>query len=571
MGCPNLTGTLGVRLAEMSHSVLLVLFVSMVVACQQDRMEFADLALVGGQVITLTSEGVVEAVAVRDGKVQATGTSSEIRKLIGPGTEVIDLRGRSVIPGLADNHFHSVGGGLGVDLAAVRSMDDLLDRIVERANELSTDGIIVTNSDWHEGQLKEQRLPLRDDLDSRISQNPVVVVRGGHEYILNSAALRHWNIKESTTSVEGGRIGRYPDGRLNGELVDLAKRLVVLPEEPPTDLEMELGKLREEHALLNKSGITSIRYPGISQSKYELLKIMRDAGLLTVRVNALLRAPGASTIADMREAISTWPTPDEGDQWVRIGGVKLGVDGGFEGGLMRDPYVEPWGEGGSFYGLQTMDRSSYLAMVQEFNRLGWRIATHAVGDAAIDLVLDVYEQVNQEIPLLGRRWAIEHAFISNEDQVLQMKNLGLVLSVQNHLYLAAPSLVNYWGKKRAEFTTPLRFYASSGVPVSLGTDSPVVPYNPWWMLHHFTTRNTISGGVMGLEQKIGREEALRFATEGYSYLTFEEDIKGTLEVGKLADFAITADSYLECLDPCLEEMLVDMTVLGGKVVWERDH
>jgi predicted amidohydrolase YtcJ len=109
------------------------------------------------------------------------------------------------------------------------------------------------------------------------------------------------------------------------------------------------------------------------------------------------------------------------------------------------------------------------------------------------------------------------------------------------------------------------------VPVSLGTDSPVVPYNPWWMLHHFTTRNTISGGVMGLEQKVEREEALRFATEGYSYLTFEEQIKGTLGVGKLADFAITADSYLECLDPCLEEMQVDMTVLDGQIVWERVH
>ena len=150
-----------------------------------------------------------------------------------------------------------------------------------------------------------------------------------------------------------------------------------------------------------------------------------------------------------------------------------------------------------------------------------------------------------------------------------MKDLGLTVSAQNHLYLAAPSLIEYWGEERAAWTTPVRAYLDNGIPLSLGTDSPVVPYDPWWVLHHFTTRETISSGVVGADQRISRDEALRSATEGYAYLTFSEDHRGTLSVGKLADFAVTAEDYLTCADPCLETMLIDITIVGGRIVWER--
>ncbi|NCG32793.1 MAG: amidohydrolase family protein, partial [Proteobacteria bacterium] len=151
----------------------------------------------------------------------------------------------------------------------------------------------------------------------------------------------------------------------------------------------------------------------------------------------------------------------------------------------------------------------------------------------------------------------------------RMRELQLVVSAQDHLYLAAPSLVEYWGRDRAGLTTPLRAFLDAEVPVSLGTDSPVVPYDPWWVLHHFTTRGTISAGVVGADQKVTRLEALRAATAAYAYLTFSEDELGTLEGGKLADVVVTAENYLTCPDPCLETMLVDLTVVGGRVVWER--
>ena len=509
---------------------------------------------------------VHEGIAISGDRILATGSESEIRSLARPDTRIVELEGRSVLPGLADNHLHSAGGGPGVDLSRARTLDEVLQLIRDRAAETPSDGVVVTNSDWHEGQLAEQRLPYRDDLDAASADRPVVVVRGGHEYILNSAALRRWEIAED---VPGGRIGRYADGRLNGELVDRAKDFVRLPATPPADRMARKDALVAQYATLTARGLTSVRHPGGSVEQYELLRELRDEGRLDVRVDFLLRAPRAGSPDALREAMAEWPSASDGDEWLRIGGVKHGVDGGFEGGLMREPYEEPWGEDGTFFGLQTVPRDDFVQSVLLLNEAGWRLATHAVGDAAIDLVLDAYEAADEVAPLDGRRWVIEHGFIPRPDQFPRMRALGLAVSAQDHLYLAAPSLVEYWGEERAGWTTPLRAYLDAGIPVSLGTDSPVVPYDPWWVLHHFTTRGTISAGPTGVDQAVTRREALAAATEGYAYLTFSEEDRGRLEPGMYADLIVTAEDFLECADPCLETMLVDLTLVGGRIVWER--
>ena len=166
----------------------------------------ADLVLLGGSVVTLSDVGVVEGIAVRGDRIIAVGSSSAVGVYVGPETRVVELEGRSVIPGLADNHFHGIGGGPGVDLSRTRSLADVLDAISARAAETPAGGVIVTNSDWHEGQLAEHRLPYRDDLDRATSDRPVVVVRGGHEYILNSSALLRWSIDEGTPEVSGSEV-----------------------------------------------------------------------------------------------------------------------------------------------------------------------------------------------------------------------------------------------------------------------------------------------------------------------------------------------------------------------------
>ena len=553
--------------APARRALLLPLLATLTWSCSAGPTDPADLVVVGGTVLTVDPDfSTAEAMAVRDGRVQAVGSDADIRALAGPETQVIEVPGKTVVPGLADNHLHRVGGGDGVDLSRVRTMDELLGAITERAQAEGPGELVTTNSDWHEGQLREQRLPLRRDLDQAAPGNPVVVVRGGHEYILNSQALEKWEITTETPVPEGGRITRYPDGELNGELVDTAKRLVTLPERPPRNLEERIQDQVEEYRTLHAAGLTSIRHPGSSIEHFRLLEEMKRRELLTMRVTFLMRMR-ARTAAEVDAAIDGWGLePQAGDEWLRLGGVKLGVDGGFEGGLLREPYEEPWGQGGTYHGLRTMPQDVFNEVATQLGRRGWRVATHAVGDLAIDQVLEGYEAANEVTPLTGKRWAIEHGFIPREDQFPTMNRLGLLVAGQHHLYVAGPSLEKYWGRERAEWVTPMRAYLDAGVMVSGGTDASVIPYPPLWVLHHFVTRETISGGVFGEDQRVSVEEGLRLITHAVAFLNFEEDLKGTLEPGKLADFVVLSDDPREV--PA-DEIQVEMTVVGGETVFER--
>jgi len=529
----------------------------------------ADLVLFNGRVITVDRGfTIASAVAISGERIVAVGDDAAVRARAGSSARTIDLRGLAVIPGLMDNHLHGAGGGPGVDLSRARSLEDVNAAIRQRVGKTPSGAVIVSNSDWHEAQLKEQRLPLRDDLDLVAPAHPVVLIRGGHEYILNSAALTKWSIDEKTKEPEGGRLTRYPDGRLNGELVDTARAFVKLPPPPPQSLDQRIASHVADYDKLHAAGLTTVRHPGIPVDEYRLLEEMKRRGKLTMRINALLR-PGGNADAIEKALDASGLHQGDGDGRLRIGGIKLAVDGGFEGGLMRAPYEEPWGEHGTFRGLQTMEREAFIDAVRMLNRGGWRVATHAVGDAAIDLVLDAYERAHQDHSIADRRWSIEHAFIGRADHLPRIKALGLAMSVQDHLYLAGPSLVRYWGRERAALTTPVRMYLDAGLPVSSGTDAPVVPYPPLWTLYHFVTRDTIAGGVLGPDQRITREEALRIATMGNAWLMQEEADKGSIESGKLADLVVLSDDPLTASETRLRDATVLLTMVGGKIVHDR--
>src|SRR5690349_5021139 len=192
-----------------------------------------DLVLFNGKIITVDSGfSIHSAVAIIGDRILAVGNDDQMRTVAGAATRMIDLKGRAVIPGLMDNHLHGAGGGPGVDLSRARSIADVMSALQARVQAAAPGDVIVSNSDWHEAQLREQRLPLRDDLDKVAPQHPVVLVRGGHEYILNSAALTKWHVNEQTTEPAGGRITKYASGRLNGELVDTARNFDELPPAP---------------------------------------------------------------------------------------------------------------------------------------------------------------------------------------------------------------------------------------------------------------------------------------------------------------------------------------------------
>ena len=239
---------------------------------------------------------------------------------------MIDLGGRTVVPGLAENHFHSACGGAGVDLSGARTLAEVLSAIATAVRAAAPGAVVVTNSDWHEAQLAEQRLLLPRDLDAVAPDHPVVVVRGGHEYVLNGAGLARWGI---TAVPAGGEISRYDDGSLNGELIDAAKNLVSLDPPPARDVETRIADQLTEHARLHAAGLTSIRHPGGTPDQYELLAELKRRGELRIRVNFLFRARGARTAEELGALVEGWTAAqDEGDEWLRVGGVKLGVAAG---------------------------------------------------------------------------------------------------------------------------------------------------------------------------------------------------------------------------------------------------
>jgi predicted amidohydrolase YtcJ len=535
----------------------------------------ADLVVLNGKVFTAdTGSSLVEAFAIKDGRFIAAGSSAAMRAHAGPATKVVDLGGRFVAPGLADGHLHGVSGGPGIDLAETRSLDELFAVVGRAAKDAQPGAVIISNSDWHEAQLKEKRLPTARELDQYAPVNPVVLVRGGHEYVLNSAAFAKWGITKQTQSPAGGEIGKDEGGELNGELVDNARTLVSLPPLRAPTIDDVLATQRT----LNSYGITSVRITGSFRlgeffHTLDLVLEARKRSLLSLRLNVYLPATRAGARlrdpASVREILArSQLKQDEGDEWVRIGGVKLGVDGGFEGGFMTQPFVGAMGRNGTYFGINTVPAADFAAITRALNQDGWRVTTHAVGDAAIDVVLGGYEAANADRSIAGRRWAIEHLFVSRPDQIARLKKLDVVLSVQDHLYLAAPSLKKYLGSERASQITPVKTYLEQGFLVVGGTDSPVVPVNPFWQFYHFLTRDTISDGVYGENERVtSRVELLRMITINYAKLTGEADIKGSIEPGKLADFVVLSDDILSVTERSIPNMKALATYVGGKEVY----
>ena len=530
----------------------------------------ADTVFVNGKVFTADDgDRVVQGFAVSGDRFVATGSDSDVRRLIGPQTKVVDLKGRFVSPGITDDHFHNEGGGAGVDLSHVRSLGELLTTVANAAAMAPMDTVIVSNSDWHEAQLKEQRLPTAEEIEQAAPGKPVVLVRGGHEYILNTTALKKWNIAKDTPVPAGGQISRNATGELTGELFDEARKLVTLPSPKP----VSMNDILTTQKALAPYGMTAIRIPGSYKGNmieaYRLIKQAEAEGKLTLRWTVYMPGFSLRSAEAARKAIESWGTHQgEGDDWVKVDGVKLMVDGGFEGGHLSKPYLEPYGKGGTFTGLTVSPPPAYTEVVRELNRQGWHVITHAVGDAAMDEVLDAYAAADKDASIKGKRWSVEHAFVSRPEQVARLKELDVAVSAQDHLYLAAPVLKKYWGWEIASEVTPVKTYLDAGLLVAGGTDSPVVPFNPFWNLYHMASRDTISDGVYGADQKIAsRPLLLKLVTINYARLIGEEKSRGSIEPGKLADFAVLSDDFLTAKLETIRDMKALSTWVGGHEVY----
>jgi predicted amidohydrolase YtcJ len=258
---------------------------------------------------------------------------------------------------------------------------------------------------------------------------------------------------------------------------------------------------------------------------------------------------------------------------VRLDGIgEFGIDGGFEAGLMSEHYVNAPGteKPEEYFGLQRIPTEKFEQVLSAMSRLGWRGCSHIVGDRGLDIALDAYERANSVKPIAPKRWVVEHAHFTRPDQFQRIKDLNLVISTQFHPYMAAQNMTYFWGEERAANSMRMRDWLDAGLLVGGGSDWSLMPPNPFWILYFWLTRDSRLGGEIGTHQRITREEALRVMTINNAYITFEENLKGSLEAGKLADLVVLSDDYLTVPAASIKDITPVLTMLGGKVVFQAD-
>ncbi|HLI29255.1 MAG TPA: amidohydrolase [Chloroflexota bacterium] len=516
----------------------------------------------------------VEALAITNGRVQALGDTATIRALAGPRTVQYDLAGLTVVPGFYDSHNHLRATGLNffaVDLSGARSIADVLAAIAARAAITPPGEWIVASSRWHEGGLAERRFPTRAELDAVAPNHPVYIPRGGHNVVTNSLGFARAGIDETTPNPPGGTYVRDPStGELTGHIIGRPAfgRLARLLPAPTPEQEREAlrAAIRAYHAV----GITSVIEPGLEPAEFAGFQALWAAGELTVRTTAMLRVFPGTTDAELTRALDTIRglafATGFGDQWLRLGGIKFTADGGVETSYLREPFAyaddpeEPRGK--PHASLENM-----IAVCALASALGWQMGVHCVGDAGIDLVLDAFEAVHARSPLQGKRWTLIHMMLARPEHFVRARAMDLVITAQQSLtYALSAGWVKYWGRERAANNEPLRAYLESGLVVGNGTDSPVTPYDPLLNLWSCATRETQFEGVLGPEWAISLADALRWYTHGSAYAAFEEQAKGSLAVGKLADLAALTVDPLAAAPEEVRDAQVLLTMVGGRVV-----
>ncbi len=533
----------------------------------------ADTVLRDGDIHTFDAKhSKTRALAIGGGRIMALGEDAEA--LAGPKTRVIDLGGRTAIPGLFDSHIHTVMGGLNeiaVSLEAAKSIADVQAAFAERARVTPKGAWIRGGSGWHESQLAEGRLPNRFELDAVTPDHPVILRRGGHVVIGNSAAFAIAGINKSTPNPGHGVLVRdTATGEPTGVLVEREAFGLLLKHVPAPTRAEHLEGLTRITKKLNSRGITSTLEPGLMLDEIAAYMELWRRKTMTTRVGILQRV----NCVDDVEALSSILAPDFGDDRLRIGGFKFGVDGGIEAAYMHDPYriVEGEQTDPNFFGKLILPPGGLDELKEMFTiaaSRGWQFQIHMVGDAAIDAILDLVEQVAEKYPLGELRWVMVHIFLPSEEALARIKRLGLRVTVQDQPVKLGHNMVRYWGEERAARSIPTRSIVAAGIPTGAGTDAPVVGWNPfesiWWLV----TRQVHvqqSTRLLGAEETIERQIAFDLYTKGSAESCFMEDKVGTLEQGKLADIAVLSDDPFTVPADKLPDIRSVLTLLGGEAV-----
>ena len=506
-----------------------------------------------------------EAVAVSGDRILAVGENEEIAVFVTGGTTVIEGAGRLVTPGFIDTHVHFISGGFNLSSVQLRDAPNprvFIDRIAEFARDLEP-GVWILGGDWDHEQWGGE-LPRRDWIDSVTTDNPVWVNRlDGHMALANTAALTAAGVTRDTEEVDGGTIERYDDGEPAGILKDNAMYLVdrVIPD-PPAELKDRALDAAMEYVAAQ--GVTSVHDMG-SWSNVEVFERARNAGRMKTRIYA------AIPLWDWQKLEARIDSTGRGDEWVLLGGLKGFVDGSL--GSHTAAFMDPFTDAPDDTGLLISTEEDLYTWTSGADKAGLHVMVHAIGDRAIRMQLDIFERVAAEHGPRDRRFRIEHAQHIDPADIARFAALEIIPSMQPyHAIDDGRWAEKVIGPERIKTTYAFRSLLDSGARLALSSDWSVAPATPIEGIYAAVTRRTLDGrnpdGWVP-EQKITVAEALRGYTIDAAYASYEEDLKGSLEPGKLADFVILDRDLTTMAPEEIRDAKVDLTVVGGKVAYER--
>jgi len=537
----------------------------------------ADLVLMGGRIVTMDAENPeAAALAARGGELVAVGSENAIRKFIGPDTEVIDLAGALAVPGLIDAHAHFLSVGrakMQLDLRSVADFDEIV-AIVGEAVAAVEPGQWILGRGWHQEKWLRapepnvSGLPYHDALSAVSPDNPVMLTHAsGHATMVNGLALELAGIDDRTPDPPGGEIVRDTRGRAIGVLRETAEDLV----SAKLDREWDEATVRRMVELAGAQcladGITSFQDAGASFRQVKLLERMAEAGELPIRLWVML-AEDNQTLA---ERLPGYRVHREGDAFLTVGGIKRFIDGalGSHGAWMLEPYSDlPESTGLNIVTPDELRESARLAA-----EYGLQLCSHAIGDRANRVTLDIYEETLGTVPDgRDRRWRVEHAQHLAPEDITRFGELGVIPAMQPiHCTSDGPWVALRLGEERAENGAYMwRSLLDSGAVIASGTDAPVEAVDPIASYHAAVTRQFSDGAFFYPGQVMTRGEALRARTLDAAYAAFEEGIKGSLEAGKLADVTVLSKDILTVPDDEILDTKVLYTIIGGEVRYRAD-